>query len=76
MISQRFHVYYNEVYTGIGYDIIIVLELMVQIGRTANFKRKVLQWCGAVVPMKETSIFLGQTDSIRCNMREVTIQTT
>ena len=51
------------------------LDMMVQIGLMADFKRQVLKWDGTAVPMKETSNFLVQTDLTSCEMRKVVIQT-
>ena len=59
IINHRFHVDNNKGELGIGYDMIIVRELMVQLGLTENFKRQVLQCYGATVHIKEPSRFLG-----------------
>ena len=60
---------------GIGYDMIIGRDLMVQIGLTADFKRQVLQWGGATVNMKEPRNLLGQFYLTKREMREVIMQT-
>ena len=52
IIEHRFHVNKNNGKSGIGYDMIIGCNLMVQLGLMADFKRQVLQWDGATVPMK------------------------
>ena len=52
IILHIFHVDINEGESGIGYDMIIVRDLMVQLGLLNNFKRQVLQWYGATVSMK------------------------
>ena len=39
---------------------IIGRDLVVQLGILEDFKRKVLQWDGAIVPMKEPSCILGK----------------
>ena len=55
IISHRF---YNDNYkyeSGIGCDTIIFRDLMVNIDLMAYFKRKVLQWGGAAMPMKKPS---------------------
>ena len=52
IIEHRFHVDKNNGESGIGYDMIIGCKLMVQLGLMADFKRQVLQWDGATVPMK------------------------
>ena len=46
------HVYINEGESCIGYDMIIVRDLMVKLGLLDDFKRQVLQWYGASVSMK------------------------
>ena len=74
MINHRFHVNNKKGESGIGYDMIISLDLMVQLGLTADFKRQVLQWDGATVHMKDPSSFLGKSDLIKHYMRNVVIQ--
>ena len=59
IISHRFHVDKTEVESGIGYYMIIVHDLMVQIGLSNDFKRQVLQWDGATVPTKEPNGLIG-----------------
>ena len=58
-----------------GYDIIIGRDLMVQLGITDDFKRKVLQWDGATVHMKDSSNFLGWSNLTKRKMREVEMHT-
>ena len=48
---------------------------MVQIGLMDDFKRQVLQWGGAKLPMKETSGLLGKSDLSKREMRKVIMQT-
>ena len=48
---------------------------MVQLGLTANFKRQFLQWDGATVHIKQTRIFLEQSDLTKREMRKVVMQT-
>ena len=43
IINHRFHLDNDKGESGIGYDIIIVRDLMVQLGLTDEFKRQVLQ---------------------------------
>ena len=43
IINHRFHVDKYEGESGIGYDMIILRDMMVQLGLTADFKRQVLQ---------------------------------
>ena len=52
IILHRFNVDNTEGESEIGYDTIIDLELMLQIGTSAEFKSQVLQWDGDTVPMK------------------------
>ena len=52
IILHRFHVDTNEGESGIGYVIIFGHNLMVKLGPLAEFKRQVLLWYGATVPMK------------------------
>ena len=59
IIPQRFHVGYSEGESGIGDEIIIGHDLMVQLGILVEFKHQVLQWYGDTVPMKEPSGMLG-----------------
>ena len=76
IINHRFHVDNYKVESRIGYAMILGHELMVQLGLTAKFKHKVLQWDGATVHMKEPSSLLGQSGPSKRNMRKVVIQTT
>ena len=62
IINHRFHVDNNEGESDIGYDMIIYRDLMVQLGLTADFKRQLLQWNGAIVHRKESRNLLGQSD--------------
>ena len=73
IFNHRFHVDNDEVELGIGYDMIIGRDLMVQSGLTADFKRQVLQWDGANVYMKESRNLLGTSDLTKREMREVVI---
>ena len=62
IINHRFHVDNDKWESGIGYDMIINHELMVQLGLTDNFKRQVLQWDCATVHMKEPRNLLGRSN--------------
>ena len=62
IILHCFHVVKNEGELGIGYDMIIFRNLMVQLGLLVDFERQVLHWDGATVPMKKTNCLLDQTD--------------
>ena len=54
---------------------IIVRDLMEQLGLTANFKHQVLQWDGATVPMKETIFMLGKSNLNKRDMCKVVMHT-
>ena len=75
IINHRFHVDNYKGESGVGYDMIIGRDLMVQLGLTANFKRQFLQWYGATVYMKQPSGLLGQANLTKRDMREVVMQT-
>ena len=55
IINNCFHTDNDKGKLGKGYDMIIGRDLMVHLGRTADFKRQVLHWDGATVNMKEPS---------------------
>ena len=59
-MSHRFHVDNNEGEFGIGYDLIIGRDLMVQPVLSADFKSQVLHWDDVTVPMKEPRSLLGK----------------
>ena len=50
---------------------IIGRDLMVQLGLAADFKRQVIQWYVATVPMKEPRYLKGKSDLSERKMREV-----
>ena len=75
IINHFFHVDNNKGESGIGYDMIMVRDLIVQLGLSANFKFKVLQLDGATVHIKEPIRLLGQSNIIKCEMREGVMQT-
>ena len=75
IINHRFCVHNDKGELGIGYDMIIGRDLMVQLGLTAGFKLQVLQWDGATVYMKEPRSFIGKSNLTKCKMREVVMQT-
>ena len=52
IIEHHSDVENNKGESGIGYDMIIVRDLMVQLGLTANFKRQLIKWDGTTVPIK------------------------
>ena len=61
-INHPFHVDNDKGESGIGYDMIIGRDMMVQLGLTTKFRIQFLQWDGVTVHMKEPSNFLGQSD--------------
>ena len=61
--------------SGIGYNMIISCELVVQLGLMANFKRQVLQRDGSTVQMKAPTGLLGKLDLINRNIRKVVMKT-
>ena len=75
IINHRFHVDNNKGESGIGYDMIICRDLMVQIGPTADFRCQFLQWDSTTVHMKEPSSLLVQYDITKREMRKVAIYT-
>ena len=75
VINHRFRVGNDKFESGVGYDMILGHYLMVQLGLTAYFKRRVLQLDGATVHMKDPGILVGQSHLTKCKMREVVMQT-
>ena len=75
IIEHRFHVDHGKGKSGIGYDMIIGRDLMVQLGLSADFKHQVLQWDGVTVPMKEPRGLLWKEDLTSYEMRKVAMQT-
>ena len=59
---------------GIGYDIIIGRDLVLQIGLLADFKCESLQWYGVIVHMKEPISMIGQTAITKREIRKVVMQ--
>ena len=74
-IKHYYHINSNKVESGIGYDMIIGCDLMVQLGVTDDFKRQVLLWDGNTVHMKEPSSLLGKSYLTKCKIHEVVMQT-
>ena len=75
IIQNRFHFDKNKGKSGIGYNIIIGCDLMVQLVLSAGLNHQVLQWYGVTVTMKEPSGLLGQSDITSRNMRKLVMQT-
>ena len=53
IIRYRFHFDNDKGEYGIGYDMIIGRDLMVQLGLSAYFKSQVMQWYGMTIPMNK-----------------------
>ena len=53
---------------------IIVCDLMVQLGLLTDFKRRLLKWDGVTVPIKEPRGILGETGLNNHEMWEVVMQ--
>ena len=75
IINHSLYVDNDKGESGIGYDIIISRDLMVQLVLTAEFKRQVLQWDGATVHMKEPTGLLEQSNLNNSEMCEAVMQT-
>ena len=75
IINHRFYVNNDKGESGIGYNMIICRDLIVQLGLADDFKHQVLQWDGATVHMKETSSLIGKSDLTKREMREVVMHT-
>ena len=52
IIEHRFHFNNDKVGSGVGYDMIIGRDLMVQLGLTDDFDNQVLQCYDDILPMK------------------------
>ena len=59
IIEHPFHVDNDKGKSGIGYDIIIGHDMMVQSGLWDEFKRQVLPWDCVIVPIKLPSDVVG-----------------
>ena len=70
------HVDKNEGESVIGYDMIVVCDLMVQLRLSADFKHQGHQWDGVAVPMKQLRGLLGQTGLTSREMCEVRLEWT
>ena len=68
---RRFHGDIYKGQLGIGYDMIMGSDLMVQLGLMANFKHQLLQWYGATVHMKDPGILLGPSNLTKSEMSKV-----
>ena len=75
IINHLFHVDNNKGELGIGYDMIIGRDLMVQLSLTAKLKRQVLQWNGATLHMKDPRNLLVKFNLTKHEMPEVVMQT-
>ena len=75
IIEHRFRVDNDKGELGIGYDMVIIHDLMVQLGLLADFKHQALQWDGITVLVKEPRVLQGQSDLTSHEMCKVLIQT-
>ena len=75
IVLHQFNVEKNEGESGIGYYTIIVIYLTVQIGLVADFKRRVLEWDKTAVRTKESGNLLGEHNSTKCKIQEVSMNT-
>ena len=75
IINHRFHVDNNKGESGVGYDMIIFRDLMVQLGFTSKFKYQILHWDESTVHIMKPSNFLGKYDLTKREMNEVVMQT-
>ena len=72
---HRFNVDSNGGESGIGYDMIVFRELMVQLGLNENFKCQVIKWYDAALPIKEGNSLLGKIYLTGCKTHKVAMQT-
>ena len=75
IINHRFHVDNDGGESGIGYDMIIRRDLMVQLVLTSDFKRQVLQWYGTTLHMKEFRNSIGQSYLTKGEIPDVVMKT-
>ena len=61
IITYRLHIDNAQGDTGIGHEMIICHDLMVQLGLKANIGRRILEWSETAINMKFPDNFLGQT---------------
>ena len=64
-----------QVYEGIGYDMIIVINLMVELDLKAYFGRQITEWNKTMVLMNDPGNLIGQLDLTKREIREVVMQT-
>ena len=75
MIEHCFHVNNDKGKSGIGYEIIIGHDLVVQLGLTVDLNCQLPQWDVATVPMKEPIVLIGKSDTTSREMRVGVMQT-
>ena len=75
IIEHCFHIKNDKYESGIGYEMIIGRDLMVQLGLMSDLKSQVLQWYGVTVPMKEPRGLIGKSDLNKRQMRKVVMHT-
>ena len=59
-ITHFLYVDNREGGSGIGYEMIVGLDLMLQIGLKEKCGFQILEWDDVVVPMKDTVNFMGK----------------
>ena len=62
IINHCFHINNDKGELGIGYDRIIVHDLMVQLSQIADFKPEILQGYGEKLPMEEPIGLIDKSD--------------
>ena len=73
MISKRFHVNDKEGNVCIGYEMIMVCKLMVQLGLVADYKHKAIEWDNTVVNIKYPGNLIGKPKLTKHNIQSVVI---
>ena len=75
IINHCFHLNNDKGESGIGYDMIIGRELMVQIFLMVYLNHQFLQWDGAIINIKEPISLLGKSNITKREMSGVVMQT-
>ena len=75
MITHRFHIYNGYGVTFMVHEMIIVYDLMVQLGLIASFKCNLLEQDFSVVPTEEPGNLLFKPNLANCQIQQVIMQT-
>ena len=67
IVTQNFSFDNNGGESGIGYDMIISSDILVNLGLSANFNCRVLQWNGATSRMKVPSVAIRTKEHLHIN---------